>query len=72
MAISYAAYRVLLDLFPSQSSNLVKFMGDLGYDPYDTATDQRPRRGSATWPPTGQDERREQSQRQLLGRRPRE
>jgi uncharacterized protein DUF6851 len=39
MAISYAAYRVLLDLFPSQSTNFVKFMGDLGYDPDDTSVD---------------------------------
>jgi hypothetical protein len=38
MAISYAAYRALLDLFPGQASNFVKFMADLGYDPNDSST----------------------------------
>jgi hypothetical protein len=39
MAISYAAYRALLDLFPSQSTTLADFMTKLGYDPNDTSTD---------------------------------
>src|SRR5918993_1063497 len=39
MAISYAAYRVLLDLFPSQATNISGFMTSLGYDPGDTSTD---------------------------------
>jgi hypothetical protein len=38
MAISYAAYRALLDLFPGQASNFAKFMADLGYDPNDGST----------------------------------
>jgi Domain of unknown function (DUF6851) len=38
-AISYAAYRTLLDLFPSRSADLVGFMTDLGYDPADTSVD---------------------------------
>ena len=38
-AISYAAYRVLLDLFPSRSSDFSGFMTMLGYDPGDTSTD---------------------------------
>jgi hypothetical protein len=37
-AISYAAYRVLLDLFPSRSSDIVGFMTALGYDANDTST----------------------------------
>jgi hypothetical protein len=39
MAISYAAYRVLLDLFPSQANNISGFMTALGYNPSDTSTD---------------------------------
>jgi hypothetical protein len=39
MAISYAAYRVLLDLFPSRASDFSGFMTALGYDPGDTSTD---------------------------------
>jgi hypothetical protein len=39
MAISYAAYRVLLDLFPSQANNLSGFMTALGYNAGDTSTD---------------------------------
>jgi hypothetical protein len=39
MAISYAAYRVLLDLFPSRSADFVGLLTDLGYDPNDAATD---------------------------------
>jgi hypothetical protein len=38
-AISYAAYRVLLDLFPSRASDFSGFMTALGYDPGDTSTD---------------------------------
>jgi len=38
-AISYAAYRVLVDLFPSRSSDFSGFMTALGYDPGDTSTD---------------------------------
>jgi hypothetical protein len=39
MAISYAAYRVLLDLFPSRANDFSGFMTALGYDPGDTSTD---------------------------------
>jgi hypothetical protein len=39
MAISYAAYRVLLDLFPSQANNISGFMTALGYNAGDTSTD---------------------------------
>jgi hypothetical protein len=39
MAISYAAHRVLLNLFPSQANNISGFMTALGYDPGDTSTD---------------------------------
>src|SRR5919201_4827434 len=38
-AISYAAYRVLLDLFPSRASDFSGFMTALGYDPGDASTD---------------------------------
>ena len=38
-AISYAAYRALLDLFPAQSADFATFMSELGYDPDDTSTD---------------------------------
>jgi hypothetical protein len=38
-AISYAAYRSLLELFPTRSADLTGFMTDLGYDPADTSTD---------------------------------
>src|SRR5215216_4139735 len=38
-AISYAAYRVLVDLFPSHASDFSGFMSALGYDPGDTSTD---------------------------------
>jgi hypothetical protein len=38
-AISYAAYRVLLDLFPSRASDFSGFMTALGYDPNDASTD---------------------------------
>ncbi len=41
-AISYAAYRTLLDLFPAQATQLRAFMTDLGYDPDDNATDTSP------------------------------
>ena len=39
MAMSYAAYRVLLDLFPSQATNISGFMTALGYNTGDTSTD---------------------------------
>lgn len=38
-AVSFAAYRVLLDLFPSQSSVFVNLMNRLGYNPADTSAD---------------------------------
>ena len=38
-AMSYAAYRALLDLFPSQASNISGFMTALGYDKNDGSTD---------------------------------
>jgi hypothetical protein len=38
-AISYAAYRALLDLFPSRAADFVAQMRSLGYDPNDTSTD---------------------------------
>ena len=39
MAMSYAAYRVLLDLFPSRAGDISGFMTALGYDAADTSTD---------------------------------
>ena len=38
-AISYGAYRALLDLFPTRSGDLTGFMTDLGYDPADASVD---------------------------------
>ena len=38
-AISYAAYRALVDLFPSQIGSFNALMLRLGYDPSDTSTD---------------------------------
>jgi hypothetical protein len=41
-AISYAAYRALLDLFPTRAGDLTGetgFMAELGYDPADTSVD---------------------------------
>jgi hypothetical protein len=38
-AISYAAYRTLLDLFPARSADITAFMTALGYDPADASTD---------------------------------
>jgi hypothetical protein len=38
-AVSFAAYRALLDLFPSQSSVFVGLMNRLGHNPADTSTD---------------------------------
>jgi len=38
-AISYAAYRSLLNLFPAKAADLTAFMTALGYDPGDTSTD---------------------------------
>ena len=39
MAMSYAAYRVLLDLFPTRSADMVGLMTGLGYDPNNSSTD---------------------------------
>ncbi len=39
MASSYAAYRVLLDLFPTRSADMVGLMTGLGYDPNNSSTD---------------------------------
>jgi hypothetical protein len=39
MAVSYAAYRALLDLFPSQASLFTTQMTDQGFDPNNTSTD---------------------------------
>jgi hypothetical protein len=39
MAISYAAYRALLNLFPAKAADFTAFMTALGYDPNDTSTD---------------------------------
>jgi hypothetical protein len=38
-AISFAAYRTLLDLFPSDASSYATEMSQLGYDPNDLSTD---------------------------------
>jgi hypothetical protein len=38
-AVSFAAYRALLDLFPSQAATFSTLMTSLGYDPSDTSTD---------------------------------
>jgi hypothetical protein len=38
-AVSYAAYRALLDLFPSKASSFQALMVQLGYDPTNTSTD---------------------------------
>jgi hypothetical protein len=39
MAVSYAAYRALTDLFPSQMASFNTLMNNLGYDPGNTSTD---------------------------------
>ena len=39
MAISYAAYRALLNLFPAKAADVTAFMSALGYDPGDVSTD---------------------------------
>jgi hypothetical protein len=39
MAISHAAYRTLLNLFPAKAADFTAFMTALGYDPNDTTTD---------------------------------
>lgn len=39
-AISYAAYRALVDLFPSRKADFDAKMASLGYDPADASTDQ--------------------------------
>ena len=38
-AVSYAAYRALVDLFPPQAATFAALMTELGYDPSDTSTD---------------------------------
>ena len=38
-AMSYAAYRVLLDVFPAKAGDVTQFMRNLGYDPDDDSTD---------------------------------
>lgn len=38
-AISFAAYRALLDLYPRESTDLAALMSELGYDPTDTSLD---------------------------------
>jgi hypothetical protein len=38
-ALSYAAYRALLDLFPTQQASLSQIMRRLGYNPADISTD---------------------------------
>jgi hypothetical protein len=38
-AMSYAAYRALLDLFPSEKAAFDRIMADLHYDPLDVSTD---------------------------------
>ena len=38
-AISYAAYRVLLNLFPTRASTFSSYMSSLTYDPNDASTD---------------------------------
>jgi hypothetical protein len=38
-AVSFAAYTALVDLFPARQAIYAQQMGDLGYDPADTATD---------------------------------
>ncbi len=37
-AVCYAAYRALLDLFPSQASTFTALLSNQGYDPNDTST----------------------------------
>ena len=39
MAISFAAYRALLNLFPARAADFTAFMRAMGYDPDDTTTD---------------------------------
>jgi hypothetical protein len=39
MAISYAAYRALLGVYPAKAADFTAFMTALGYDPNDTSTD---------------------------------
>jgi hypothetical protein len=40
MAVSYAAYRALVDLYPSRSGDFEALMRTLGYDPADASTDR--------------------------------
>jgi hypothetical protein len=39
MAMSYAAYRALLDLYPARSADFTTLMTNMGYDPADASTD---------------------------------
>jgi hypothetical protein len=39
-AISFAAYRVLVDLFPSEQAGFDALMASQGYDPFDLSTDR--------------------------------
>jgi hypothetical protein len=39
MAISFAAYRALLNLFPAKAADFTALMSRMGYDPNDTTTD---------------------------------
>ena len=41
-AICYAAYRALVDLFPTERSSFDALMAQFGYDPQDSATDTSP------------------------------
>ena len=52
-AISYAAYRVLLNLFPTRASIFSSYMerASAATTPTTPPPTPRPRRGSATWPP---------------------
>jgi hypothetical protein len=44
-AVSYAAYRALLNLFPSEAPRFAHLLAGLGYDPSDRSTDTRTPRG---------------------------
>ena len=50
-AIGYAAYRVLLNLFPTRASIYRSYLGAWATTPMTPPPTPRPRRGSATWPP---------------------
>jgi hypothetical protein len=44
-AVSYAAYRALLNLFPSEATRFARLLTSMGYDPRDASTDTRTARG---------------------------